>query len=1047
MRRGDTLKILDDHAPEAGNARSSSAQAAGDDPKGHAPLTEKGKAPLAVEPAGVAEARRAQLQGDAPQMWRSLDELADTEEFRELVQNEFPRYAPQEWDDTTSRRSFLQVAGASIGLAGLAACTRQPRERIIPYVEQPENLVPGNPLFFATSMPHRGYAIPLLAESHMGRPTKVTGNRQHPDTLGGSDLFSQASVLGLYDPDRSGALQYQGKILPWETLISQMAPALRAWEAIGGEGLRILSGTTSSPSFKAQMDAVRQRFPQAEWVQYETTHTDGAVRAARAAFGSDVELRYDLSNAERIVALDADFLTSGAGHERMAAEFAATHNVRGGRREMSRLYAIETTPTPTGTAADHRLPVRPAELGQIVAALAAKVGVAGVSAPSIESAKLNEWVDAIADDLLAHRGSSVVIPGDYASEAVHVLAHSINSALAAFGSTVNAIEPVLLEPSEQDGALSTLAEEMSAGQVEALFVLGCNPVYDAPADVDFAAAMASVGTRLHLGLYHDETAAHCQWHVPQAHYLEGWGDARSPDGTLGVIQPLIEPMFDGRTDTELLAVLAGRPAESYDIVRATWSTLGDDAWQQALHDGFAADTAASTRDVTLSPSAAAEAAGQISSPSEGIDVVLRPDPHVFDGRFANNGWLQELPRPLTKVTWDQVAWIAPATAEAYGVETGHVISVSIGDRKVEAPVWIMPGQPHDVITLHFGFGRTSAGKVGNGIGANVNDLRNSGDGFALSGAEIADTGRRIKIASTQEHYQIEWQQEQAEARHLLRYGTLEKLEEDEHFVEHMGHHVPDAPMFGDWKYDGYSWGMVIDLGACTGCNACSAACVAENNIPVVGKEQVLAGREMQWLRIDRYYSGDLDDPAIHHQPVACQHCERAPCEVVCPVGATVHGDEGLNEMVYNRCIGTRYCSNNCPYKVRRFNFFLYQDKTTPILKLARNPNVSVRSRGVMEKCTYCVQRINAARQTAKVERRRIRDGEVITACQEACPTGAIAFGDLNDPNSEVVRWKQEAFEYSLLPEIAVEPRTTYLAKITNPNPVLVADHGQADSQH
>ena len=855
-------------------------------------------------------------------------------------------------------------------------------------------------------------------------------------------------MLGLYDPDRSGTIQYRGKILPWETLISQMAPALQAWQAIGGEGLRILTGATSSPSFKAQMDAVRQRFPQAKWVQYETAHSDGAVRAARAAFGSDVEVRYDLSRAQRIVSLDADFLTSGAGHERMAADFAANHNVRGGKREMSRLYAVESTPSPTGTTADHRLSARPAEVGQFAAALAAKVGVAGVTAPSLSNSKLSEWVDAIADDLLAHQGTSVVIPGDFAGEAVHVLAHAINAAVGALGSTVNAIEPVILEPSEHTGALATLAEEMNSGAVEALFILGCNPVYDAPADVDFAAALGNVGTCLHLGLYHDETAAHCQWHVPQAHYLEGWSDVRSADGTLGIVQPLIEPMFDGRTDLEVLSVLAGRPAESYDIVRETWSAFGDDAWKKALHDGFAADSAAPTREVAFNASAAADAATQISAPSEGIDVVLRPDPHVFDGRFANNGWLQEMSRPLTKVTWDQVAWIAPATAEANGLETGHVISVNIGDRSVEAPVWVMPGQPHDVVTLHFGFGRTSAGNVGDGIGANVNELRVSTDGFDLTGAAIADTGRRVEIASTQEHYQIEWQSEQAEARHLLRYGTLEKLKKDDHFVEHMGHHVPDVTMFDDWKYEGYSWGMAIDLGSCTGCNACITACTAENNIPVVGKDQVLAGREMQWLRIDRYYSGDLDDPGIHHQPVACQHCERAPCEVVCPVGATVHGDEGLNEMVYNRCIGTRYCSNNCPYKVRRFNFFLYQDKTTPILKLARNPNVSLRSRGVMEKCTYCVQRINVARQTAKLEQRRIRDGEVVTACQEACPTNAIAFGDLNDPNSEVVSWKQEPYQYSLLPEVAVEPRTTYLAKITNPNPVLVADdHSLADSHH
>ena len=1010
--------------------------------------------------------------------WRTLDELAESEHFEEVVANEFPRYAPSEWEDGPSRRSFLQLAGASVGLAGLTACTRQPREKIVPFIEQPENVVPGKPQFYATSMSFAGIGVPLVAESHMGRPNKVAGNADHPASSGAADLFSQASILDLYDPDRSREAQRDGRAMVWEDFIEQIRPAMQAQQALGGAGVRVLTGPSSSPTLVDQISRLQEQYPGAKWVQYESAHRDAEITASTQAFGRVLDTSYDLTQADVIVSLDSEFLSSGPAHLKNAADFSSRRQVvredgegghhgdegssddhgggshDGGPVDMNRLYALECVPGPTGAVADHRVGVSPAELAKFTASLASKVGV-GTASVATGSDKLDKWAKEIAADLQAHAGRCVVIPGQFVDASVHVLAHAINAALGAVGTVVQYREPALAQPEPAVPALEALVAEMNAGQVDVLLMIGVNPVYDAPGHLDFASAMSKVANRIHVGSHPDETRFESNWHIPLAHYLEGWGDSRAFDGTLGIQQPLIEPLYGAKTDAEVLAALLGEDASGYDLVREAWrrrlGTAGFDAtWRTVLHDGFLADSGSAAVEATADAAAVADAASAAASASEsGLTVIVRPDPTIYDGRYANNGWLQEVPKPITKVSWDQAALMAPATIEELGFEsnikTERVMRFEVGGKEIEAPMLVNPGQAKGTVVLHLGHGRTRAGSVGNREGNGANAQQILSGGFSVTGVGAVDTGRFYKVAATQEHFQIDVQSDQAYRRHLVKYGTKDEYEKDPHFVDHIGHHIPqNVSMFPDWEYPGYAWGMAINLNSCTGCNACIIACQAENNIPVVGRDEVINGREMHWLRIDRYYQGSADDPKIHHQPVACMHCERAPCELVCPVGATVHSDEGLNDMAYNRCIGTRYCSNNCPYKVRRFNFLKYNDTTTPVLKLARNPDVSVRMRGVMEKCTYCTQRISQARIQSKVEGRKIQDGEIKTASQETCPTGAIAFGDINDPHSEVSRWKKSGLDYNLLDELATAPRTTYLAKLTNPNPALKAKDAHSE---
>ncbi len=998
----------------------------------------------------VADVRK-QLAGQrGPQLWRSLDELAGSEGFREMVDREFPQSAI-DWSDGFSRRSFLQVMGASLAFGGLAACTRQPFEKIVPYVEQPEQIVPGQPLFFATSMTMDGFAQGLLAESHMGRPTKIEGNPEHPMSLGATDLFAQASILDLYDPDRLHNIHHLGRIRSWNAFVDETTRALAALEALGGARLRILTPTVTSPTLGAVIDEVLAKYPNAKWHQYDPVGRNAERVATERTLGEAAGVQYDYAQADVVVALDADFLTQGLGSVRAAKDFMSRR--KPGQGEMSRLWAFESTPTGTGSVADERIAATPAEINAVAMALAARFGVAGIGAAELPP-ELAAQVDRVAADLEAHRGSSIVVPGPYASPDLHVLALAINQGLGNIssgnigsggnGSTVRLTEAAEVEPVDTWQSIAELANDMEAGEVDALVIVGGNPVFDAPADLDFANRMFKVGRRIYLGQHRNETAEYCQWVLAEAHYLECWGDARSSDGTLTLQQPLIEPLYGGKSAAEVLSALTEEGERSgEELLKAQWAdSFGADekSWRKALHDGFLPGSASADRSGTISAAAVAAAIGNLATAGgDGIELALRPDPTVWDGRFANNGWLQECPKPFTKLTWDNALLMSPALAGERGVKTNDLVTVTVSGRSLEVPVWVHPGQAKNAVTLHLGYGRANAGRVGSSLGFNANTLRTTD--FAWGGPVSIDAaGGTYQLASTQLHSNIApdpWQGENlegrtAEKRHLVRTATLDEFEHHPEFAQHVGHGIDDSlTMMPEWPYDGYSWGMTVDLNACTGCNACVVACQSENNIPVVGKEQVALGREMHWIRIDRYYEGELDDPELHHQPVMCQHCEQAPCEVVCPVSATVHSDEGLNDMVYNRCVGTRYCADNCPYKVRRFNFHKYHDSETELLKLARNPDVSTRFRGVMEKCSYCVQRINQARSAATREGREIADGDFQTACQQVCPTEAIVFGNINDAESAVSKSKANPLNYGILSELGTRPRTTYLAKVKN----------------
>jgi MoCo/4Fe-4S cofactor protein with predicted Tat translocation signal len=969
--------------------------------------------------------------------WRSLEELADSEGFQDLLEREFPRYAMQ-WDDAAGRRHFLKVMGASLALAGLSACTRQPTEAIMPYVRQPEEVIPGKPLFFATAVPVAGIATGVLVESHLGRPTKIEGNPDHPASLGATDAFAQASVLELYDPDRSQTLTYLGDIRPWSGFLGAAREALAPQTATGGAGLRFLTGSTTSPTLADQFRSVLKKFPAAKWHRYEPAGRQAGLAGARQAFGEPAHTYYKIDKADVILALDADFLCSGPGSVRYAADFAGRRRVRGNQTAMNRLYVVESTATPTGAKADHRLAMRAADIERFAEAVAAGVGAHDVD-KSLESSRLmkaadDNWLNAAVRDLQLHRGASAVIPGEYQAPRVHALSHAINAALGNVGNAVIHTDP--LDPNSVDDfeSLGELVRDMDAGKVEMLVIVGGNPVYNAPADFGFARLMSKVKLRIHMGLYADETSELCQWHIPQAHFLETWSDARAYDGTVTIMQPLILPLYFGRSVHELLAAFGDTPNQTpYEIVKGYWNRQHpakdfEDWWRKAVHDGVVPGTALPPKQVAFRGSAP----GTKSVPPSGsLEIVFRPDPHIFDGCFANNGWLQELPKPLTKLTWDNAALVSPSTAQARGLQNEDLVELEYHGRKMRAPVWILPGQADDSVTVHLGYGRTTAGRVGNGAGFNAYALRTSDTPWFGSGLEIRKTGSKYSLAATQHHHLTE-------GRQLVISGNIGEYIKNPGFVKEQAEEPPkELTIYPGYKYEGYAWGMSIDQTACVGCNACVIACQAENNISVVGKEQVLMMREMHWLRIDTYYKGnDVSRPETYFQPVPCMHCENAPCELVCPVQATNHSSEGLNDMVYNRCVGTRYCSNNCPYKVRRFNFFLYSDWTTPSLKLQRNPDVSVRSRGVMEKCSYCVQRINEAKIEAEKQDRPVRDGEIQTACQAVCPARAIVFGDINDKESRVAEMKAEPLNYSLLAELNTRPRTTYLAALRNPNPEI-----------
>jgi MoCo/4Fe-4S cofactor protein with predicted Tat translocation signal len=991
---------------------------------------------------------RRKLSTSGRQYWRSVEELADSGEFDAFVRREYPSQTAV-LIDPVSRRSFLKLMGASVGLAGLAACTVQPKEEIIPYIKQPEEIVPGKALYFATAMPRMGGAVGLLVRSNEGRPTKIEGNPDHPASLGATDIFAQAEILQLYDPDRSQAINHMGEIRSWGDFITEVTGRVSGLRSSKGNGLRFLTESIVSPSLGAMMKSVLADMPEAKWHQYEPARGNSSFMASQAAFGTQVATHYRFDKADRVLSLDSDFMMGSDTSVRYARDWAQKRKVSSSSQDMSRLYAAETTISVTGANADNRIAIRPSEYEAFVGALAAALGVPGASGKAA-SPKQQDFVNAVAKDLSSAKGRSIAIVGDWQTPYVHGMAQGINAALGNIGNTVFYSDPVEAQPIDQVASLADLVADMQKNAVDTLVILGVNPIYSAPADLDFATAMKTVPYIIHHGLYHDETAKYAHWHIPEAHFLESWGDVRAHDGTVSVIQPLIAPLYDGKTAHEVLGAFTNQPnTEAHDIIKNYWTggAKGGDierTWRRTVHDGVLANTAFPVK--TLAP-AAANVKPSIMA-ADGMDIVFRPDPTIYDGRYANNGWLQELPKPITTLTWDNAALVSQATAEKLelhatlqlkgGEYTTDVIHIEVDGNAVNAPVWIVPGHPDDTITLYLGYGRTNAGRVGDDLGFNAGRIRTSKNMWFATGAKVRKTPKTYPLAGTQIHFTME-------GREAVRATTFEGYKKDLDFVHHPlkgqeggGSEEPskDNSLFPRYEYKGYAWGMTIDLNSCIGCNACMIACVAENNIPVVGKEQVLRSREMHWIRVDRYYTGAAEDPETYFQPVPCQQCERAPCELVCPVDATSHSAEGLNDMTYNRCVGTRYCSNNCPYKVRRFNFLLFQDWTTPTYKMMRNPEVTVRSRGVMEKCTYCVQRIQNAKIDSEKENRRVRDGEIVTACESVCPTDSIVFGDINDPTSRVARLKSDTRNYALLGDLNTQPRTTYLGSVRNPNPEI-----------
>jgi molybdopterin-containing oxidoreductase family iron-sulfur binding subunit len=1005
---------------------------------------EKNQLDLAAVQARLAQASSGR------EYWRSLEDLAATPGFQELLEREFPQQAigwSEDENPVEGRRKFLKLMGASLALAGLTACTRQPNEFIRPYVRQPEELIPGKPLFYATAHTLSGLATGVLAESHEGRPIKIEGNPEHPASLGALDSYSQASVLQLYDPDRQQNVTFEGEVRSWAALLGALRELLATEQAGGGAGIRILTETVTSPSMADQFRRIRQRFPNLKWHQWEPAGRHSARAGAVQAFGRPVNTYYDLSKARTVVSLDADLIGSGPGWLRYARQFAAGRRVHDGRTAMNRLYVVEPMPTATGAKADHRLPLRAADIEIFAGALATALGVA--SGPTKgENNDVYKWIGPIARDLQANKGASLVVAGEYQPAPVHALAHAINAALGNTGKTVFYTDPVEAEPVDQMASLQELARDLDAGAVNLLVILGGNPAFNAPVELAMRDRIRKARVRVHLSLYNDETSELCQWSLPETHYLEAWGDARAFDGTVSVQQPLIQPLYNGRPANEILQMFLDSPQVSgHDIVKGYWAAqnpgTGFDAWwRRAVHDGVVPASALPPRTPAVNGAAITARAAAVHLGGL-LEIVFRPDPTIYDGRFANNGWLQETPKPVTKITWDNAAIMSPATASRLGVLIGPGTRLDIGEdgapmvelryqgRKLRAPVFAQPGHANGSVTLHLGYGRTRGGRTGTGCGFNPYGLRTARAPWNDVGLEAKKVSGRYPFATTQNEQMLDTR------RHIIHKADIEEFRKNPEVV-HEGAEAPprSLTLYPEWKYPGYAWGMGIDLTACTGCMACVTACVAENNIPVVGKDQVRRSRMMHWLRVDSYYQGDVNSPAIYNQPVPCMQCENAPCELVCPVQATSHSSEGLNDMVYNRCVGTRYCSNNCPYKVRRFNFFLYSDYETPSLKLLHNPDVTVRSRGVMEKCTYCVQRINAAKIEAEKENRKVGDGEIQTACQASCPTEAIIFGDINDPASRVSRMKANKLNYGLLEELNTRPRTTYLAELRNPNPEI-----------
>ncbi len=1017
--------------------------------------------------------------------WRSLDELHSTPEFEEILHREFPA-AASEYPEGVSRRRWMQIMGASVALAGVSGC-RWEDEKISPSVSRPDGLIPGMPQKYATCMELSGQAESLLVTCMDGRPIKVEGNPDSPQSQGASSVFAQSETLSLYDPDRAvGVVERKDGTRynrDWQAFLEYSGSVSGQAQQDGGAKLRVLADVSSSAARKGLQEKFSALFPKSQWYEYTASSRDNAYAGSKLAFGEVVRPHFDFKKADVIVSLDEDLLSEHPASLLHARDWASRRDPADGK--MNRMYVVESRFTTTGISADHRVPTRSVDLGFYLTRLETQVQnlLAGKKPEAVGDNHSDKVLAAMAEDLVASQGLSVIAIGASQPAELHARVHKLNEQLGNIGKTIRYTNEPLASDLSAVEALTQLTKEMQSGAVDTLVILGGNPAYNAPGDIDFVTALTKVPHSIHLGEYEDETSLLCKWHLPKTHPFEQWGDARAYDGTLCVAQPLIEPLHDGKSEVELLAILCGEKnpdamALVKEAVKGSLDPMAvNAAWRRLVHDGILKGSSLKV----VSPKVKALPASQIiDAASEDFELVFYASPQVYDGRFGNSGWLQETPDSLTKVTWDNAAIIAPKTAKDLGVEFGSVVKLILDGKSIELPVYVLPGQAPNSVAVALGYGRTAAGMVGGDVardvepvGKNIAALQSKGKINFAAGLKVEKTNGHYELAITQDHHSIDAvgsSEIHGRVGQLIREGDVAEYKKEPDFAKHRTHHPElkslwDKPSdkeksYQELSYQGQAWGMSIDLTKCIGCNACSVACQAENNVPVVGREQVINSREMHWIRVDRYFTGDdVDNPGVSIQPMFCQQCELAPCEQVCPVAATVHSDEGLNDMVYNRCVGTRYCANNCPYKVRRFNYFnfnkVYEDPNRKLQALVLNPEVTVRHRGVMEKCTYCVQRIKAVQIESKNEQRPIEDGEIVTACQQACPAKAIEFGDLTNEKSLVAQAHASPRSYAVLSELNIKPRTAYLARILNPHPSLAKPatdghgHGEqhADADH
>jgi len=952
--------------------------------------------------------------------WKNIDQFADTPEVKQLLQEEFPGNA-EDISDPVSRRKFLGLMSASLAFAGLASC-RRPVEKIVPYVQAPENIVPGVPKYFATTATRGAHAYGMLVESHEGRPTKIEGNELHPSSMGKSNTYLQAEILNLYDPDRAKDVTHDGSDSSFAEFVNFWKEKYTEFSKNQGEGLAVVSGEFSSPTLHRLYAAFKKVFPKASWAVYESVSQANINKGIQQASGQMLRAKYHFEKAKIILSLDNDFLGTGNDSVAQSLGFANGRRVKTEKDDMNRLYMVESSFSITGGMADHRQQLSQQQIEAFTIQLAAELGITDKKSSVVSE----NWLKALVADLKDNASGSVVIAGHRQSAETHALVYAINDALANNNVTItyhNDTYAVL-----DQGDIASLFNK----KIDTLLTLDNNIAYSLAGDTAISKTLGNIKNKICFSSFIDETARQANWHIPASHFLEYWGDACAVDGTLSVTQPLIAPLYQTKSPLEVLNVLlTAEDKKDYELVKATWKTILNSAsekpWRRVLHDGlYQADNKVKT---TLKSTIIPEVKESKLS-KDNLDVVFYASSATYDGRYSNNGWLQEMPNPVTKISWDNAALISPKTAQELEVKSGDLIKINVAGKEAEIVTFILPGQTDYVIAVDLGYGRKEIGRIADNVGFDVSALRNAANPHNVSGATVSKTGFTYKLANTQDNISME-------GRPLIRETTLAEYKEGKDFEPPLTDHPPLESLWQDHKYDkGYQWGMSIDLNSCTGCNTCLIACQSENNIPVIGKEQVEKGREMHWIRLDRYFAGDMNQPEMVYQPVPCQHCENAPCEQVCPVQATLHDEEGLNVMTYNRCVGTRYCANNCPYKVRRFNFFNFSKDMPETIQMQRNPDVTVRFRGVMEKCTYCTQRLQKAKIEAKNEGRVAKDKDYMTACQQACPTNAIVFGNINDPESEVTKVKKLNRDYAMLGELNVRPRTTYLGKLRNPNPAI-----------